>query len=134
MHVVFRFRSALAPVLFVLLAVALPAEAFERVAVPFRSVTDRSIGGSITEIVYALNEESHLVGRKSTSYYPKAALKVPDVGYMRQLSAEGVLSVSPSNIRALHGNGAKEAVDVSTKSNGPFIELLGHHRHKGVLE
>ena len=42
-----------------------------------------AIGGSITEIVYALGEEERLVARDSTSVYPEAALKLPDVGYMR---------------------------------------------------
>lgn len=121
MYVVFRFRSAFAPVLGVPLAVSLPAEANEGVAV--LSDPSRSIGGSITDIVHALGEEGHLVAQNSTRYYPKAALKVPDVGHMRQLSAEGVLSVSPSSILALHGNGAKEAVDVLKKSNRPFVEL-----------
>ena len=46
-----------------------------------------SVGGAITEIVYALGEEGRLVGRDSTSIYPEAATKLPDVGYMRQLVA-----------------------------------------------
>ena len=41
------------------------------------------VGGAITEIVYALGEEKRLVGRDSTSIYPDAATKLPDVGYMR---------------------------------------------------
>src|SRR5690606_14563573 len=60
-----------------------------------------AIGGSLTEIVYALGEEGRLVARDSTSVYPQEALKLPDVGYMRQLSPEGVLSVNPSGILAL---------------------------------
>ncbi|RVD33655.1 hemin ABC transporter substrate-binding protein [Mesorhizobium sp. M4B.F.Ca.ET.019.03.1.1] len=92
------------------------------------------IGGSITEIVYALGEEDHLVARDSTSRYPEAALKLPDVGYMRQLSPEGVLSVNPSGILALHGSGPKEAVDVLRKSSVPFIELPEHYTHDGILE
>ena len=51
-----------------------------------------AIGGSVTEIVYALGEQERLVGRDSTSIYPEEALALPDVGYVRALSAEGVLS------------------------------------------
>src|ERR1700712_3757458 len=48
-----------------------------------------SIGGDVTEIVYALGEEKRLIARDSTSTYPDAATKLPDVGYMRALSPEG---------------------------------------------
>ena len=50
-----------------------------------------SIGGTITEILYALGAEDRIVARDSTSFYPDAANAKPDVGYMRQLSAEGIL-------------------------------------------
>ena len=48
-----------------------------------------SIGGSVTEIVYALGEEGRLVGRDTTSSYPPEVTSLPDVGYMRALSPEG---------------------------------------------
>ncbi|WP_214470533.1 hemin ABC transporter substrate-binding protein [Mesorhizobium sp. dw_380] len=93
-----------------------------------------AIGGSITEIVYALGEEKHLVARDSTSRYPTAALDLPDVGYMRQLSPEGVLSVNPTGILALQGSGPKEAVDVLKKTSIPFIEVPEHYSREGILE
>ena len=46
-----------------------------------------SIGGPVTEIVYALGEENRLIARDTTSVFPEAAEELPDVGYMRQLSA-----------------------------------------------
>lgn len=54
-----------------------------------------SIGGALTEIVYALDAGDVLVGSDTTSYYPEAAATLPKVGYQRTLSAEGVLSLSP---------------------------------------
>jgi iron complex transport system substrate-binding protein len=133
MRVVSRFRAALAPMLGVLLA-ALPAGANESAPVFSDASRIASIGGSITEIVYALGEEGHLVARDSTSSYPKEAVKLPDVGYMRALSPEGVLSVNPSGILALHGSGPKEAVEVLKKSSVPFIEVPEHYSHEGILE
>ena len=47
-----------------------------------------SLGGDVTEIVYALNAGQQLVAKDSTST-PAAAHKLPDVGYLRQLNAEG---------------------------------------------
>ncbi|WP_245420401.1 MULTISPECIES: hemin ABC transporter substrate-binding protein [unclassified Mesorhizobium] len=135
MRVASRSRLTLAPVLSVLLAfAALPARANDGTTVFSDPSRIASIGGSVTEIVYALGEEGHLVARDSTSYYPKAALKLPDVGYMRALSPEGVLSVNPSGILALHGSGPKEAVDVLKKSSVPFIEVPEHYSHDGILE
>ncbi|NVK20365.1 MAG: ABC transporter substrate-binding protein [Methylocystaceae bacterium] len=54
-----------------------------------------SIGGANTEILYGLKVEDRLVGSDTTSYYPKAAQQTPKVGYMRALSAEGILSLKP---------------------------------------
>lgn len=128
-------RLTLTPVtaLSLLLAV-LPVRAEDAATVFADTSKIVAIGGSITEIVYALGEEDHLVARDSTSRYPEAALKLPDVGYMRQLSPEGVLSVNPSGILALHGSGPKEAVDVLRKSSVPFIEVPEHYTHDGILE
>lgn len=93
-----------------------------------------AVGGSITEIVYALGRQDLLIARDSTSVYPQEAFKLPDVGYMRALSPEGVLSVKPSAILALHGSGPREAVDVLRKASVPFIEVPDGFDHKGILD
>ena len=111
-----------------------PADAAEGVSVFSDPSKIAAIGGSITEIVYALGEEKHLVARDSTSRYPKAVLDLPDVGYMRALSPEGVLSVNPTGILALQGSGPKEAVDVLKKTSIPFIEVPEHYSREGILE
>ncbi|WP_348755240.1 ABC transporter substrate-binding protein [uncultured Aquincola sp.] len=54
-----------------------------------------SVGGALTEIVYRLGAAAQLVGTDTTSLYPEAAQRTPKVGYQRQLSAEGVLSLRP---------------------------------------
>jgi len=93
-----------------------------------------AIGGAVTEIVFALGEEKRLVARDSTSLYPEAALALPDVGYMRALSAEGVLSVNPSGIIALEGSGPKEAVAVLKAAQVPFVEVPEKFDHQGILD
>jgi len=93
-----------------------------------------AIGGSVTEIVYALGQQDKLVARDSTSVYPEAALKLPDVGYMRQLSPEGVLSINPSGILALQGSGPKEAVDVLKKASVPYVEVPETFDRAGILD
>lgn len=93
-----------------------------------------TIGGSVTEIVYALGQQDRLVARDSTSVYPHEASQLPDVGYMRQLSPEGVLSVNPTGIIALQGSGPKEAVDVLKKASVPYVQVPETFDHKGILE
>lgn len=59
-----------------------------------------SIGGAVTEIVYALGAGEHLVAVDSTSSYPAAARQLPDVGYMRALAAEPILALAPDLVLA----------------------------------
>lgn len=127
-------RPTLAAAMGLSLFLAGPVPASENLALFADTSRIAAIGGSITEIVYALGEEGHLVARDSTSLYPAAAMALPDVGYMRQLSAEGVFSVNPSGILALQGSGPKEAVDVLKKSSVPFIDVPEHYSHDGILE
>jgi len=54
-----------------------------------------SCGGTITEIVFALGAGDRVVAVDSSSVYPEDATKLPQVGYVRQLSTEGILSVKP---------------------------------------
>ena len=93
-----------------------------------------SIGGAVTEIVYALGEQDKLVARDSTSLYPEDALKLPDVGYMRALSPEGVLSVNPTGLLVVEGSGPKEAIDVLKRASVPFITVPETFDHAGILE
>lgn len=80
-----------------------------------------SVGGPITEIIYALGEEDRLVARDTTSLFPAAAQDLPDVGYMRALSAEGVLSVGPDLIIARSTSGPAEALEQLRGAAVPIV-------------
>lgn len=69
-----------------------------------------SVGGSITETIYELGAEENLVGTDTSSIFPEAATKLPQVGYQRQLSAEGVLSLKPSLVMILPEAGPPTAI------------------------
>lgn len=64
-----------------------------------------TLGGSITEIVYALGQEDLLVGVDASSVYPQAVQELPQFGYFRQVSAEGVLSLAPTLVLAVESAG-----------------------------
>ena len=82
-----------------------------------------SIGGSVTEIIYALGQEHRLIARDTTSTYPPEARRLPDVGYIRALSPEGVLSVNPDLIISEDGAGPPEALEVLKAAAIPFVEV-----------
>ena len=69
-----------------------------------------SVGGAITETIYALEAGENLVGTDTSSIFPEAATKLPQVGYQRQLSAEGVLSLKPSIVMVLPEAGPPPAI------------------------
>lgn len=68
------------------------------------------IGAAITEIIYALGAGDRLVGVDTQSIYPPEATQLPQVGYVRQLSVEGLASLEPDLIIAANDAGPPQAV------------------------
>lgn len=94
-----------------------------------------SIGGAITEILYAMGLDDRIIGVDITSLFPPQALKEkPNVGYMRQLSPEGVLGLGPTLVLATDGSGPKEAVAVLEQASVPFVRVPDHFTGEGILE
>lgn len=93
-----------------------------------------AIGGSITEIIYALGEDHRLVGRDATSVYPDEASSVPDVGYMRNLAPEGVLSVGPELIIAEEGAGPAETIDLLRAASVEYVEVPDVYSGAGIAD
>jgi iron complex transport system substrate-binding protein len=94
-----------------------------------------TVGGALTEIVYALGLEDRLVGIDTTSLYPSQALREkPNVGYMRQLSAEGVLGLNPELIIATEGSGPKETLAVLGEARVPIVTVPESYSEEGILE
>lgn len=93
-----------------------------------------SIGGAVTEILYALGEEERIAAVDSTSQFPEAAGALPNVGYMRQLSAEGVLSTDPDLILAQEGAGPPDAIAILERSGVPYVAVPDAASPEGVIE
>lgn len=60
------------------------------------------IGQAYNEMIYDLGAQDHLVGVDLSSTFPPEIKKLPNVGYHRALSAEGILSLKPTII--IHDN------------------------------
>jgi iron complex transport system substrate-binding protein len=94
-----------------------------------------SVGGAITEILYALGLGDRIAGVDTTSVFPDAAMRdKPNVGYMRQLSAEGILGLNPSLILAMQGSGPKEAMDILETAKVPLVLVPEKFSEDGLLE
>ncbi|WP_372424483.1 heme/hemin ABC transporter substrate-binding protein [Salinarimonas chemoclinalis] len=104
------------PTLVTLLLAASPVAASERLV---------AAGGVVTEILYALGVEGRIVGVDTTSVHPPRALEDhPDVGYLRALSAEGVLSLAPDRVIATDAAGPADALDLVRQAGVP-IDVVG---------
>jgi iron complex transport system substrate-binding protein len=104
-------------------------------ALPARAQAQRvvSIGSALTEIVYALAAEKILVGVDTTSLYPAAARALPQVGYMRALSAEGVLSLKPTLVIATTAAGPATTLDQLKATGIEVLILRDHYDYESVI-
>lgn len=69
------------------------------------------VGAAVTEIIYALGAGDRLVGVDTQSIYPPEARMLPQVGYVRQLSIEGLASLAPDLVIAAADVGPPQVVD-----------------------
>ncbi len=92
-----------------------------------------SIGGSVTEIIYALGEGDRVIARDTTSSYPAEVEALPDVGYMRALSPEGVLAVAPGLIISEDGAGPPETIAVLEAADIPFVTVPDTFSTEGIV-
>lgn len=93
-----------------------------------------SIGGSITEILYELGFEANIVAVDITSNYPKQAKKLPSVGYIRNLSSEGVLSMHPSLIISENDIGPQIIIEQLKKSKIDLRIIEEEQSIQGIIK
>jgi iron complex transport system substrate-binding protein len=79
-------------------------------------------GGTITEIVFALDAGDRVIAVDQSSQYPQEVKQLPMVGYYRDLAAEGVLSFAPDKLLAIEGVGRSEVIK-QIKSTGVEVTV-----------
>jgi len=92
------------------------------------------IGSAVTEIVYALDANDLIVGVDTTSIYPDAARSLPSIGYSRTLSAEGVLSLSPSQILCTEDAGPPVVLQQIQDAGIRIERIPARHTFTGVCD
>lgn len=92
-----------------------------------------SIDGAITEIVFALDATENLVGVDTTSNWPSEAEQLPNVGYMRALSAEGILSLAPDRILTTTDAGPADTLGQLSRAGVNITIIESQYSLEGVL-
>ncbi|PCJ69133.1 MAG: hemin ABC transporter substrate-binding protein [Rhodobiaceae bacterium] len=91
-----------------------------------------SAGGAITETLFALGLEDRIVAVDTTSTYPHAAMALPKIGYLRQLSAEGLLSVRPDLVVLSSEAGPPAAIEQLKASGIPLVIIEAEWSPEGI--
>lgn len=92
-----------------------------------------SVGGDVTEILYALKADGKIIAVDSTSQFPAEALAgKQNVGYLRALSSEGVLATNPTLILAAKDAGPPPVVAVLKSSSVPYAQVPDDKTPEGV--
>lgn len=79
-----------------------------------------TIGGPITETVFALGRGATVVAVDTSSIFPAEAVQRPKVGYQRTIAAEGILALRPTRILAAEETGPPAAVEQLRASGVPL--------------
>lgn len=85
-----------------------------------------SLNGTVSEILVDLGFEENIVGVDVASNYPASLQEKPKVGHSRQLSAEGILALSPDVVIATSED-IKPELAQQIRSTGVKLLLFDHH-------
>ena len=118
-------RRTLAALLLSMTGLATAADAAERI-VP--------LGGDVAEIVFALGEGSKVVCVDQTARYPQPVLSLPQIGYVRNLAAEGILSCRPDLVLASQQAGPPAVISQLASARVPLARITQTESFEGTLE
>jgi len=88
----------------------------------------------VTEMIYFLGEEHRLIAVDRTSNYPKEARLLPQVGYVRALSTEGMLSLEPTLIMGEDDMGPPEVVAQLERTGVEMVRIPESFTPQGVID
>lgn len=109
-----------------LAALSLSAQAQERVV---------STAGSVSEIIANLGLTEVLVGVDTTSTQPAEIMEtMPKVGYRRNLSAEGILSLNPDLLILAPDAGPPNVIAQITSTNVPILMIKDDKSVDGLVQ
>ncbi len=117
-----KFLYFSAATVFFSLTLVAPASAAEK---RFERIV--TLGSSITETVFALGHGDAVVGRDMSSQYPQEVNALPDVGYYRAFSVEGVLAQEPDLVLASSDSQPAQALE-KIRAAGIPVEVIADEK------
>ena len=89
-------------------------------------------GGSLTEIIHFLGAEGRIVAVDSTSDFPTPG-RFPNIGYVRALSPEGLLSMRPTLVLGEDDMGPPAALAAVRRLGVPVVRVSETRNALGIL-
>ncbi len=93
-----------------------------------------SVGGSVTETLFALGLGEQVVAVDSTSLYPPEAQKLPQIGYLRSLAAEPIVAIQPDLVLAEADAGPSAVLDQLREAGVPVVLVPDRPSPEGIVE
>ena len=91
-------------------------------------------GGSVTEILYALDLQHKIIALDTTSNYPLEAKTLPSIGYVRSLSTEGLLSLNPTLVLGENDMGPPNVLTQLIRTGIEIRIINEKHTSAGIIE
>lgn len=82
-----------------------------------------SVGGAVTETIFALGAGARVVGVDTSSVHPEETTRLPRVGYQRTLAAEGILALAPTIVIASAEAGPPSVLE-QLRASGVRVEIM----------
>ena len=119
----------------VILASGIVQAATEDVCVPAEDPSRVvAAGGSIAEMLYSLGAGNLLVAVDSTARYLPETQDLPSIGYVRNLSAEGILALKPSLVLGEHDMGPAEVLNQISSVEVEVKRIDERHSTQGIID
>ena len=93
-----------------------------------------TIGPGVTELVYALEQGGRIIGTDASSNIPEITRSLPKVGYHRQLSAEGLLSLKLDHIIGTEDMGSPIVIQQLKRAGISVTTLPGGYGVEGLQQ
>jgi iron complex transport system substrate-binding protein len=93
-----------------------------------------TIGGAVTETVFALGMEDNIIAVDDSSIYPPETESFESVGYLRFLSSEPILALNPTLIITTEDAGPPEVVRQLEQSGVTFLIVPAEDTIDGAAE